>query len=110
MILKNYILVVHLTKRINDHLNNRSSNILLRLESSRAFFKHGLNKFSLYIMDILNISTEADLSTTEGSVQTLQEFMLELVQLEQMYLDLFFNKYYINPAAGSRLGAKHRGD
>lgn len=104
MILKNYILVVHLTKRINDHLNNRSSNILLRL--SRAFSKHGLNKFSLYIMDILNISTEADLSTTEGSVQTLQEFMLELVQLEQ-YLYLFFNKYNINPAAGSRLGAKH---
>ena len=33
--------------------------------------------------------------------------MLELVQLEQMYLDLFFNKYNINPAAGSRLGAKH---
>ncbi len=60
----------NLTKRINDHLNNRSSNILLRL--SRAFSKHGLNKFSLYIMDILNISTEADLSTTEGSVQTLQ--------------------------------------
>lgn len=58
-------------------------------------------------MDILNISTEADLSTTEGSVQTLQEFMLELVQLEQMYLDLFFNKYNINPAAGSRLGGKH---
>lgn len=100
-------------------------------------------------MDILNISTvaeEADLSTTEGSVQTrqrrregtLQEFMLELVQFllfkkgvtvtEQMYLaaglasqggvfnppgfaggvlDLFFNKYNINPAAGSRLGAKH---
>lgn len=93
----------NLTKRINDHLNNRSSNILLQ----RAFSKHGLNKFSLYIMDILNISTEADLSTTEGSIQTLQEFMLELVQLEQMYLDLFFNKYNINPAAGSRLGAKH---
>ena len=34
--------------------------------------------------------------------------MLELVQLEQMYLDLFFfNKYNINPAAGSILGAKH---
>lgn len=48
-------------------------------------------------MDILNISTEADLSTTEGSIQTLPEFMLELVQLEQMYLDLFFNKYNINP-------------
>lgn len=31
-----------LTKRINEHLKNRSSNILLQ----RAFSKHGLNKFS----------------------------------------------------------------
>lgn len=34
-----------LDKRINSHLNNWSSNILLQ----RAFSKHGLNNFSLYI-------------------------------------------------------------
>lgn len=33
--------------------------------------------------------------------------MVELIQLEQNYLDLFKNKYNINPAAVSRLGAKH---
>lgn len=33
--------------------------------------------------------------------------MFKLIQLEQNYLDLFKDKYNINPAAGSRLGAKH---
>lgn len=91
-----------LTKRINEHLNNRSSNILLQ----RAFSKHGLKKFSIYILDILNISPEPNFYTAESSAQTLQEFMIELTQLEQKYL-CFLNKYNINPAAGSRLGAKH---
>lgn len=92
-----------LAKRINSHLNNWSSNILLQ----RAFSKHGLNKFSLYILDTLNISTEPNLSTAEASFHTLRDFMLELTQLEQKYLDLFLNKYNINPASSSRLGAKH---
>lgn len=92
-----------LDKRINSHLNNWSSNILLQ----RAFSKHGLNNFSLYILDILNMSTEPNLSTPEASVDTLRDFMLELTQLEQKYLDLFLNKYNINPASSSRLGSKH---
>ena len=35
----------NLAKRIFDHLNNRSSNVLLQ----RAFAKHGFNNISLYI-------------------------------------------------------------
>jgi group I intron endonuclease len=36
--------------------------------------------------------------------------MLDLIRLEQKYLDFFNNKYNINPAAGSRLRAKHTND
>lgn len=52
------------------------------------------------------MSSEPDLSTPEASVQTFQDFRLSLTNLEQKYLDLFSNKYNINPAACSRLGAK----
>lgn len=37
-----------------------------------------------------------------------KKFCLKLIQLEQKYLDLFSDKYNINPLAGkTRLGSKH---
>lgn len=64
----------------------------------RAFVKHGIENFSLYILEILPEDT--DLSDVEN--------LAELIQLEQKYIDLFEDKYNINPVAGkSRLGAKH---
>ena len=96
----------NLARRIDEHLNNRNSNIHLQ----RAFTKYGLIHFSLYILEVLNTFSEADLSAVEGSCKTSREYMLELMQLEQKYLDFFYNKYNINPAAESRLGAKHSAD
>jgi hypothetical protein len=45
-----------------------------------------------------------------SSCKTSREYMLELMQLEEKYIDLFYNKYNMNPAAESRLGAKHSAD
>lgn len=83
-----------LSKRILNHISNRSSNIYLQ----NAIKKHGLSNFSLYVLDVLpadpTLSFE-DLSDT-------------LIKMEQKSLDMFNNKYNINPLAGkSRLGAKH---
>lgn len=44
----------------------------------------------------------------KNSNLSYEEFCVQLIQLEQKYLDLFDNKYNINPVAGkSRLGSKH---
>jgi group I intron endonuclease len=85
---------MNLAKRIMEHLNDRSSNIVLQ----RAISKYGLSQFSAYILEIL--PTTEDLTDIELSIT--------LVKMEQYYLDLFNDKYNINPQAGkTRLGAKH---
>lgn len=85
---------VNLAIRTIDHLKNRNSNIHLQ----RAFDKYGLNNFSLYVLELL--PKNSNLFSTK--------FCIELIQLEQKYLDLFNNKYNINPMAGkTRLGSKH---
>lgn len=84
-----------LAKRINQHFKGWSSNILLQ----RAFSKHGLNMFSLYILDTLEMSSEPNLTSADASVQTFQDFRLSLTSLEQKYLDLCLNKYNVNPCS-----------
>ena len=83
-----------LSKRIMNHISNKSSNTHLQ----HAINKHGLSNFSVYVLDVLPADTTLspeDLSTT-------------LIKMEQKNLDLFNNKYNINPLAGkTRLGAKH---
>ena len=87
----------NLAKRILEHIFKiGNSNIHLQ----RAINKYGLNNFSVYILEILFKDNE--------STDNKKEILLELVILEQKYLDMFNNKYNINPVAGkSRLGAKH---
>lgn len=83
-----------LSIRIISHIKNRSSNIYLQ----HAISKYGLNNFSVCILEILPVN--ANLPVKVLSVK--------LIKLEQKYLDLFNNKYNINPVAGkTRLGAKH---
>ncbi len=85
---------MNLARRINDHVSNQSSNLILQ----RAIAKDGLNNFSIYILELL--STDEDL--------TSEELIVTLITMEQKYLDLFEDKYNINPNAGkTRLGAKH---
>lgn len=93
----------NLALRISDHLKNRSSNILLQ----RALAKHGLNNFSLFVLEIKDKPVVTSNLTVEGALDSLKNFMSELIVLEQKYLDFFIKKYNINPAAGTRLGAKH---
>lgn len=63
----------NLALRISDHLNNRSSNILLQ----RAFTKYGLNNFSLYILDTLDKSSmESNLTNVDDTVESLNGLVL----------------------------------
>jgi group I intron endonuclease len=83
-----------LAKRIMDHLNNKSSNIYLQ----HAIRKHGLNNFSVYILELLPTNTSL----------LSEELSVTLINMEQKNLDLFDDKYNINLLAGkTRLGAKH---
>jgi len=85
---------INLARIIMEHLNNTSSNIILQ----RAISKHGLSNFSIYILELL--PTNEDLTSIELGVT--------LIKLEQKHLDVFKDKYNINPNAGkTRLGAKH---
>jgi len=87
---------INLARRIVEHLNNISSNIILQ----HAISKHGLSNFSprIYILELL--PRNEDLTSVELGVT--------LIKMEQKYLDLFNDKYNINPNAGkTRLGAKH---
>jgi group I intron endonuclease len=86
---------MYLDRRIVDHIyNNNNSNIYLQ----NAIAKHGLNNFSIYILELL--------PTHEGL--TSEELSVTLIKLEQKYIDSFNDKYNINPQAGkTRLGAKH---
>ncbi len=68
---------VNLAIRTIDHLKNRNSNILLQ----RAFDKYGLNNFSLYVLKLL--PKNSNLFSTK--------FCIELIQLEQKYLDLIIS-------------------
>jgi len=77
-----------------DHLNNKSSNIYLQ----HAIRKHGLNNFAVYILELLPTNTSL----------LSKELSVTLINMEQKNLDLFDDKYNINPLAGkTRLGAKH---
>jgi predicted GIY-YIG superfamily endonuclease len=85
---------IDLAKRIMDHLNNKSSNIYLQ----HAIRKHGLNNFAVYILELLPTNTSL----------LSKELSVTLINMEQKNLDLFDDKYNINPLAGkTRLGAKH---
>nr|YP_009327866.1 hypothetical protein [Epichloe festucae]APB96825.1 hypothetical protein [Epichloe festucae]APB96885.1 hypothetical protein [Epichloe hybrida] len=85
---------MNLAKRILEHINNKQSNIYLQ----NAISKYKLENFTLYNLEFLY--TDNNLSKTELNIQ--------LIEMEQKYLDLFDNKYNINPTAGkSRIGAKH---
>lgn len=89
---------INLAIRTIDHLKNRNSNIYLQ----NAFKKHGLDNFTLIILEILPVN----ISELPDSLQA--EHYANLIELEQKYLDLYLNKYNINPIAGkSRAGAKH---
>lgn len=85
---------MNLARRLTDHINNRNSNIMLQ----RAISKYGLNNFAIYILELL----PADLNSNE------EDLGVELINIEQKYLDLFSDKYNINPERGkTRLGANH---
>ena len=85
---------MNLARRIIDHINNKSSNLLLQ----RAINKYGLKNFSVYILELL--PTDENL--------TSEELGVTLIKMEQKHLDSFNDKYNINPKAGkTRLGAKH---
>lgn len=85
---------MNLARRLLDHINNQNSNIKLQ----RAISKYGLNNFSIYILELL----PADLNSNE------KDLGVGLIKMEQKYLNLFSDKYNINPEAGkTRLGAKH---
>ena len=67
-----------------------------------AFKKHGLNNITLIILEILPVI----ISGLPDSLQAEQ--YANFIELEQKYLDLYPNKYNINPIAGkSRAGSKH---
>jgi|SRR5690606_1747748 len=81
---------INLAKRIScvrspHHFKNLNSNIHLQ----RAFAKYGLKEFSLYILEFL--PKDPNLSDVEH--------LATLIQLEQKYIDLFDEKYNINPVA-----------
>jgi len=85
---------INLSIRIVEHINNRNSNIHLQ----NAINKYGLNNFSVYVIALLPSNDK--LSKEESGIA--------LIELEQKYIDLFKDKYNINPIAGkTRLGAKH---
>ena len=65
-----------------------------------------MENFTCYILEVLPESSKPDLSKSNEVAET-KAFMLNLIKLEQNYIDLFINKYNINPAAVGRLGAKH---
>lgn len=84
----------NLAKRISEHLKGNYSNIHLQ----RAFGKYGFEQFSLFILEFL----------LEDPNISVVDSLTALIQLEQKYIDIFDDKYNINPVAGkSRLGAKH---
>lgn len=83
----------NLALRLYQHINNLNSNIYLQ----NAIAKYGLNNFYIVILEILPEDLKINPANT----------MADLVKIEQNYLDLFVNKYNINPTAGkTRLGSK----
>lgn len=77
-----------------NHIDNKSSNTHLQ----HAINKHALSNFTVYVLDVL----PAD------DTLSLEDLSATLIKMEQKYLDLFNNKYNINPLAGKTiLGAKH---
>ena len=85
---------INLARRIVDHINNQHSNVLLQ----NAINKYSLSNFSVYILELLPMDENL----------TSEELGATLIKMEQKHLDLFNDKYNINPNAGkTRLGAKH---
>lgn len=85
---------IDLAKRIIEHISNNHSNVYLQ----NAIAKYGLENFTVYVLELLPKSN----NLIEEELNTL------LIELEQKYIDLFEDKYNINPTAGkSRVGAKH---
>lgn len=66
---------MNLARIILDHINNQSSNLLLQ----RAINKYGLNKFSVYILELL--PTDENL--------TSEELGVTLIKMEQKTLRFF---------------------
>lgn len=87
--------------RIMDHLINISTAMLCKPDKhpKRAIAKDGLSKFSVYVLEIQPISPGI-------SAETALELAIRLTQLKQRDMAMFDTKYYINPKAKSRLGAK----
>lgn len=86
---------MNLAKRVLQHIKNTQSNIYLQ----NAINKYKLENFTIYILEFL---------TPSDNNLTNMELNVELILMEQKYLDMFENKYNINPKAGrSRIGAKH---
>lgn len=92
-----YIGSIDLWERFQNHFKNKDSNIYLPRLGRRAFSKHGINKFSYNILEILENDSDV----------TKKEFRLKLLELEQYYLDNIKDKYNINLIAGSTLGYQH---
>lgn len=85
----------NLARRLHGHLNNLESNLLLQ----RAIAKYGLKGFTLYIIEIVQPNESED--------NYIEQVKVELLLLEQMYIDLFKDKYNLCPVAGNTKGFKH---
>ncbi len=93
-----------LSKRLTDYF---SKYFLNRSKSSyiyNALLEHGYSKFSLSILEILDISGLSK-----------EEARLKILEREQYYLDLIFeddepNTYNLLKTAGSLLGFKHKAE
>ena len=85
---------INLARRITDHIYNQNSNVILQ----NAIAKYGLSKFSIYIVEFLPMCDKL----------TSEELSATLIKTEQKYLNLFNDKYNINPNAGkTSLGYTH---
>ena len=60
---------MNLARRLTDHVNNQSSNLLLQ----RAINKYGLNNFSIYILEFLPANENL----------TSEELGVTLIKMEQ---------------------------
>jgi len=85
-----------LSNRLLEHLRNHNSNLYLQ----NAIIKYKIENFTIFILEFLDGDQIQNLTPEEiGKI---------LIEMEQKYLDMFEEKYNINPNAGkTRLGSKH---
>jgi group I intron endonuclease len=89
---------INLAIRTCNHLNNLNSNLYLQNDLK----KHGLNNFTLVVLEMLPVAIKY------LPLKLQAEHYAKLIELEQKYLDIYPDKYNINPIAGkSRAGSKH---